>query len=248
MSKKTPASIVLGDHVRHGKKFIPPFLSLLPNWDLIRWVDRILPELLWLALANGKFGFRRGAELAAALGRAAHEASDKNCEHIFCFASSYSVLGTIAQRKVVAELLTGEDLRDLRIALDPLLTHFPECPLRFLIGDGEAAGVSKQSLDVIKSTLDEIFDRTSRPATFCQGNAIYIAFITERLVVNEGLALAEFPKLQDYPDTDLSQRIASGVRAMITGMTGQHQKKLGTRWPDYFWNQGLRLEKCVRNG
>ena len=46
--KKTPK--VLADHKKVGKKFIPPFGAKLGPLDEVRWVNDLVPELVWLPL------------------------------------------------------------------------------------------------------------------------------------------------------------------------------------------------------
>lgn len=45
----TPKGQVLLDHKKVGKRFVPPLLQLGPLGE-IKWIDCILPELLWLGL------------------------------------------------------------------------------------------------------------------------------------------------------------------------------------------------------
>ena len=75
--------------------------------------------------------------------------------------------------------------------------------------------------------------------------------MTDKLKVAKGLALADFPEIQDFPNTDKSRLIASAVRAIITGFIGEglgffgeglRDEKAG--WSKYFWNRGLELENC----
>ena len=67
---------VLADHQKVGKRFIPPFLKMDKIVE-VRWVDPILPELLWLGLLNARYGLAKGAELAVAISRACFSISTK---------------------------------------------------------------------------------------------------------------------------------------------------------------------------
>jgi hypothetical protein len=89
----------------------------------------------------------------------------------------------------------------------------------------------------------QLFDRKGEEATFTQANALYIAFVTEKLKVTENVILAGFPKIQDYPNTEISKQIASSVRATTNVIFGG-DILTATDWPKYFWNQGLHLEPC----
>jgi len=78
-----------------------------------------------------------------------------------------------------------------------------------------------------------------------QATAVWLAFDCGRLKFSTGLALAEFPKIQDYPDTELSQRIAASIRSSLNQFFGElDMMASGSAWPVAFWNRGLELEPC----
>ncbi len=69
--KQAEQSRVLADHQRRGKRLLPPFVYLLGGFHEFAWVDRPLPELLWLGLLHKRYGFERGSELAIDLAKSA---------------------------------------------------------------------------------------------------------------------------------------------------------------------------------
>ena len=78
-----------------------------------------------------------------------------------------------------------------------------------------------------------------------QATAIWLGFDAGKLKVSEGLALAEFPEIERYPDTELSRRVGSGVRASLNMLIGAGQRQsIGESWPSYFWNRGLTIDGC----
>ena len=240
----TTQNNVLNDHRRVGKRFIPALADRLTHE--IRWIDEILPELLWLALLNHKYGWVRGAELALALAAAA--AAESKSRRKIWFASTTAFSNPKAQTKVrIAETLKRNgSLQDIASAIKPLVNLYPKCPLRFLFDEENDLVIENReaAVQTIKDTIESLFDRRGEAETFCQGNAIYIAFVTGKLKVFEGLVLAKFPELQEYPRTELSQQIASAVRATINGFFGEFVHSLGRWWPSYFWNNGLKIGHC----
>jgi hypothetical protein len=58
---------ILANHKQVGKRFIPPFVATLGPLSEVRWVDDVLPELLWLALLNHQHGWKDGADLCLVL-------------------------------------------------------------------------------------------------------------------------------------------------------------------------------------
>lgn len=78
-----------------------------------------------------------------------------------------------------------------------------------------------------------------------QATAIWIAFDAGMLKVAPHLALAEFPKIQDYPSTERSKEVASSIRATLNQMFGDTKwMASGTNWPAAFWNRGIEIEPC----
>jgi len=78
-----------------------------------------------------------------------------------------------------------------------------------------------------------------------QATAVWLAFDSGALVVNSDMALAQFPKIEDYPDTELSQRVAASIRNTHNMLVG-NRRDLDTisGWHNQFWNRGLVIEKC----
>jgi hypothetical protein len=69
--KKERRAGVLAGHRKVGKRFIPPMADFALSEA--KWVDELMPELLWIHLAHRSQGYAAGAELALRLARAALE-------------------------------------------------------------------------------------------------------------------------------------------------------------------------------
>ena len=61
--KRSPR-VLLADHKRVGKRFLPPFVHLLGKFVETKWVDRPLPELLWIAILIKRLGLRKANQVA----------------------------------------------------------------------------------------------------------------------------------------------------------------------------------------
>ena len=61
MSKKS--NNILQDHKQIGKKFIPPAKYRIQNLEEVYWSNDILPEMVWIAIINEKFGTKRAVEI-----------------------------------------------------------------------------------------------------------------------------------------------------------------------------------------
>jgi hypothetical protein len=97
----------------------------------------------------------------------------------------------------------------------------------------------------IKTVVVELFNRASLAATMTQATAVWLAFDADRLKVAPGLALAQFQRIEDYPNTELSKKIAAAIRAGLNSFFGDtNLMASGTAWPVAFWNRGLEIEPC----
>jgi hypothetical protein len=246
--KKRPDQDVLSDHKRIGKRFIPPLLQLGPFAD-VKWSDLLLPELLWLGILNHAYGKVRGAELGLKLAQAAVKVFTTEPVPWFGSASAYTSLDDAQKTEVLKVLQQTDDLEPLKKALIPFPLFYPECPLNFLFeGSVITTREPARVLEEVKDLISTLFDRTTEPATFMQANAVYIAFVTGKLVVSREVSLANFPAIEKYPHTEESKRVASGVRGVLTMMFGTMIEQKPSSWARYFWNRGLELERCDLEG
>lgn len=144
-----------------------------------------------------------------------------------------------------SSIVDGRPYReDLCASLAPLHAHYPDHPLRELAPAVTGLPPS-HDLGAFKGLVSELFDRASTSATMVQATATWLAFDAERLKVSAHLALADFPRIEDYPKTEQSQRIAASIRTTLNLMFGElDQMASGTGWPIAFWNRGLELEPC----
>ena len=234
---------VLADHKKVGKKFIPPFVAEVGPLSEIRWVNDLVPELVWLALLSDRHGLKTGTDLARRLALAAINAREAKPKKWFALTSAYAELDASEQKAVVAKLEEDGAAQQIREALSPLLTFYPECPLSFLFADLPRSG--NDSLEKFKDVLVSIFDKRDTLGTFGQATAVYIAFVSDMLKVFEGLALANFPAIEEFPNTEESQRVASSVRLAVLLMFNRHFKAdQSAAWISYFWKRGLELDDC----
>ncbi|TPI10547.1 hypothetical protein [Mesorhizobium sp. B4-1-1] len=232
---------VLGDHKRIKSKLVTPFNDAFGPMHEVSWVNMMIPELLWIALVQKAWGPRRGVEIITAFTRDVRASDPTRSRTIWAAAGKFAGLPT----GVLAGIVEGRPYRnDLCAPLAPLHAHYPEHPMRELTSAVTELPCS-EDLGALKELVAELFDRASTSATMVQATATWLAFDAERLKVSAGLALADFPRIEDYPDTDQSQRIAASIRATLNQMFGEVDLiASGTDWPIVFWNRGLELEPC----
>jgi hypothetical protein len=236
-------SKVLSDHRRIGSRFIPPLIHKLGQPQEMSWVDTRLPELIWLALLNQRYGVMRGAELALEIARAAIDSLGPAKKIWFAPMSAYANL-TEEQQLAVVTNLKKYDLSDLRAGLAIFADFYPYFPMGFLIRGGTRNECPVAGLSDLKTLLRDSFDKTSKVATLMQANAMYIALVTDMLTASPGIAFANLPAVADYPETEESERVGASVRAGIMGLFGMSYEN-SSPWPGYFWNRGLEIDDCM---
>lgn len=198
------------DHKQVGKRFIPPFFHAFGAYKSTTffdpgWYDRIIPELLYHGLLNDMFGLKRGADLSLALAKQAVTALKDRERILFIGASDFKKLTASERTAVHIGLKLSGDLEDIKYALYPLFRFYQEFPLDFLYSDG--APIFDNSSEILagfESVVSKISNRWSDEGTLLQANAVYVAFATDFLFVVEGLALANFPEIQNFPHTEES--------------------------------------------
>lgn len=212
----------------------------------ISWINYMLPELLWISLLNDYHGLAEGAELSLSVAKAGLNTKRKGSKtRWFAAISSYRDLSVKQKQKVIKTLRSNHQLEKVTNALLPLALFYKKCPLNFLFENRNPKFGNKNNvMNRLKRCLSNLFNRQNRASTFVQANAIYIAFCTGIFKAKSGLAIANFPAIEKYPQTDESKRIAASVRASLNMFLGSQINYKPTSWPKYFWNHGFELEKC----
>ena len=230
---------VLQGYKQRGKRFIPPWLELLPLEES-RWIDDRIPELVWIALLMRNTGIKRGNHIATAIAQAAAECSQ--IKKAFAAASDYAELDEENKQQVRAVLDNKGFLGSAQTALATLISHYAEFPLSFL---GHPQGVDGNAplpvLEDLKDTIEVILDRESREAVYVQATAVHVYFTNGLLTVAPGVGLANLNAIMEYPETEESQRVAASVRSTVTILIG---KEVASDWAGSFWRQGRILSPC----
>lgn len=244
---------ILSDHVKSGKRLIPPMLQV-GNLKGVSLSQQIIPEFFWMALLNKQFGWQRGAELSLGLARSAAIATGvdlsdfdrklgKASKELFAITTAFGALDAEQTNEIINLLQRSMQLDPLVQALNPLLAYYSECPLKFLVKDNLITK-NEEDLNLLKTVITPLYDKYSKEAVSMFSNGVYIAFGTNRLKVFEGSLLSKFPNVQNYPDTEESKAIAAGVRATVYTFLAE----VPLDWATYFWNKGLENEICNYDG
>lgn len=239
--------IILGDHKRVGKRFVPPMLQYLNLQAEPVWMNRLLPEFLWIGLITEELGLRASISTVMEVVEAAMAAASDQRIRWCGLASDFSNLTSEKQVETVNRLTSGTVLPDLNRSLSPLAALYPEFPLSFLFrGTQHTDNAAHQDLDKIASVVAKMHDRRGRDATLAQAIGLYVALNTRAITIFEGCTLANIEELVSYPDTQESIRVASSMRASLTLIGNLATTSMC--WPDYFWSRGLEISACTQVG
>ena len=234
---------VLGDHRRIGKRFVPPFAAMLGRLNPVKWIDALLPEVLWLGMLNNDHGHRRGIQLAEALATTVDRAMAPHTK-VFAIASAYSSIPSERWTEII-RLISTDSFGELQRTLRPLVALYPRSAFRGLWG-GDQPQPRDGDIGVMRTQVGTMVNRGGRPAMLAQANAIYIAGITGKLVVNQGSMLSKLEAITQYPDTEESRMVGSAVRAasLMLGRHTDEEQRAASEWTRYFWQRGIEITSC----
>jgi hypothetical protein len=236
---------ILTDYKQQGKTFIPPFIHKLGPLQEIAWVETMIPELVWIALIQEHYGHPKGVSLITSMTRIARKCAPSEKMRIFATISSFREMTSHEQLGLQSELGASGELFEIQKSLTPLVVFYPECPLRFLFSTiPSLTDEGNKHLENFKTLVAGLYEKTSRNTMMVQATAVWLAFDSGVLKVFEGLSLANFPEIEKYPNTELSQRVAGSIRATVPMIFTEHQYPASSNWPRYFWNRGFEIDRC----
>jgi hypothetical protein len=216
---------------------------MLGGLNPVKWIDDLLPEMLWLGMLNNDHGHRRGVQLAEALATAADRALAPHTK-VFAVASAYSSIPSDRWADII-RLISTDSLAELQKTLRPLAALYPQSAFSGLWGANQPQP-HDGDIGIMRTQVGTIVNRGGRPAMLAQANAIYIAVITGKLILNEGSMLSKLEAITQYPDTEESRLAGSAVRAASL-MLGRHRdedQQAGADWTRYFWQRGIEISSC----
>lgn len=234
---------VLSDHKRVKSKLITPFNDLLGPTRDVSWINTMIPELLWIALLHDAHGDRCAVEIVTRFTRAARAYASAFSDTVFAAAGKFSELPEGALSTIMAGL-DIDCVIAMRTALTPLSAWYPAHPLNTIHAFPNPEP-DRAMLEHLRRLVGGMYARSDRATMMPQATAIWLAFDAGRLKVAPDISLASFPKIEEYPTTELLQRIGASIRASLNQMFGEGQMMASDgHWPVAFWNHGLQLEPC----
>jgi hypothetical protein len=233
MKKKS----ILGNHKKEGKKLIPPLLGY--NMQLRSYVQDSIPEIIWIAIIIEKEGLELGTSLGIEFVKTVNSCIKK--EELPYYTSWYSNLSDNEIKEIIKGLKENYIYDVLKRDLQDFLNVYPESPFCKIF---KSTKLTKSNINFVKNIINKLCDKRSWLSTFSLGNIVYFLKALGKLHIVGDSPLAEFPKLVDYPNTEISKMIASSVRAS-SNILLSNEKLKNEKWISEFWNRGLELEPCI---
>jgi hypothetical protein len=230
---------VLSSYRKVGTKFVPPLLQTF-QLDHISWSSQTMPELVWWDVLIDTASHRFAARVAEEIAR--YFRVNDNRDRWWAFISDYSHLSDESALELRAYLAEVNILSQLTESLGDFLNLYPGCPISKLLDWRPTGLVDVAYLSRFESRLSELEHKRSRDGVLIQAQAIYMAFVSDRLRVKQGLALADFPEVERYPSTDRSLEVGASICAAVNMLAADSLPKYPEdTWVQYFWRRSCEL-------
>lgn len=199
-----------------------------------------MPELIWWDVLADMASHRFAAKVAEEIGKYFKEIVHR--DHWWAFISDYSQLSDDLADGLREHLSQAGVLSQLTECLTDFLNLYPECPISKMVGSRPTGIVDVGYLLRFEKRMGEVEDKRSRNGVLIQAQAIYLGFVLGRLHVKRGLALADFPEVEHYPDTEKSLAVGASICATVNMLAGTTLPKYqDDAWVQYFWRRSLDL-------
>lgn len=231
---------VLDGYKKIGTTFVPPMVHRVGPWDYTSWFSQTMPELIWWDVLIDRVSHRFAARVVEEIAR--HFKPRENRECWWTFVSDYDRLTNDDMNGLKEHLRRANVLADFIGALVDFLNLYPACPFSRFLDQPPTCTVDPKYLEHFEDRMKQLEDKRSRSGVLVQAQPIYMGFVLGKLHVMKGQALANFPEVEKYPDTELSLQVGASICAMVNGLAGTMLPKYSEdTWVQYFWQQSLDL-------
>jgi len=233
---------ILSGHKQIGKRFVTPFNQL----ELVketRYVERIMPELLWMDMINATLGFREGIKATMSLCSTVRDVTATSEFTNFTVASKFATVLDVDRDRVREAMRKSDVLTAVSTALSPLRRNYPAFPMSWLLLD--VNNDAKADLDRISASVERIIDKYSHPASIAQANVLVFRGMSGMLHYAEHIPVPDFNAMAEDPNSEQGQRSAAQARM---GAMMEIVRDENDHWPRAFWNENYRLSKCTLPG
>jgi hypothetical protein len=240
------AKKILDEYKKDKKKFLAPMNYMFQErgWQ-VQYVDinhryEVIPEIIWIAILNEKFGINETSQVLTELIKTANEVNKDSENFINGFASSW-----INLKNNKSELHSALDKKGissfLSVGLSGFLYLFPESPLSIIVKRKDTYIIGE--IDLLKKMINYLSDYESRQTVFAMAHVMYTVVLINKYTFSEQVDISP-QKLVDYPNTFDSLKIAATLKNSLRMFYGNTIKKYEYKTSKYFWQRCLEIEPC----
>ena len=229
---------ILKDHKKVGKKFIPPMLQLQGGMKFVKWLDNILPEILWIGMMQEKLGIKKSIEVCCAIAEAMKIINQE--QHLnSALISSYKKLNDTQYAALIKAVASDNLQQEITFSLESFVILYPECPLARLVNNDNHA--NKDVIGEFKNILDKYFYRGVHLTNVMEATALGMSMLSGHVKFVNGVSPPDINALlTELPGSDIYEKVASSVRATTLTLSS----RVDEEWASYFWNRGLVIDEC----
>lgn len=225
---------VLDGYKKEGKKFTSPMKTMQGEFKEIHYVDRILPEIVWLQYLVNHLGKKEGIQVAIDFLKICHEQQAEGSPDP-CFLTALNELDSEDWSKIVKRLEKDDLLEPVTGSLRSFATVYPEKnPLSSLIGDCEEP--DDYDIDAAHEAVATLFSRYTKDSLLTQAIVLAYGFSVEKVKISSKVKFPELDKIESDFDSPEAQHAASFVRMSVNSSFSVGDQ-IDSSWAEYFWNR-----------
>jgi len=230
---------LFADHRRVGKKFIPPMAGVTE----IHYIERILPEIIWIGYFVKHLGSKKGVETAGILIESCHFLKEWAKQPDFSLQSSYRILDLLEWAKVEKHLKGKGIFLDCLDALTPFVRCYPtDNPFLSLLRNSTKSAPSIADINLAGEVVASLFDRRSKEASIVQSVALWIDIKVGKYQVLPDFPFRDFNSIFGNFESPQGDELSANARMHVNGNFMFHNEQIGESWATYFWNRGRELK------
>ena len=232
---------MLEDHEQKGKVLKPPlnYLFQKKGWKVeYRWLSHehyVVPEIIWIDLLFSEFGENDCASIFTEISIIANK-------YVYPFGllnSCFINLNQSAINEIREKLTSMGYLSEIELILSDYLHLYPNNPLNKVFKCNKLYEVG--FIDKVRSSILALNDRLSYRNTMALANVIYPAAISGLI---QGMTTLENPNaLLNYPNSDVSQKMASTLRSSSKILYNLLIKEHPSSCNKIFWHVNQKYSK-----
>lgn len=234
--------MTLDDHIRVGKRFIPPAKKMAVPLSEVHYSEQILPEILWMSYVIHRYGVTDGVRIVSQFIDSAYRLAKWSHWPEFTFLSSFKCLSASQQRALLRDLKMNRVLSPIKASLGAFVRTFPQNnPFIFLFKE-KPKSPSKKDILTAKTLIAGAYDRRSKEAVILQSISLYTGVAAGKMKYSAQSPPPDFNAIISDYEGDAGQQAAAHVRCTISQIYMVYQPNIGLEWASYFWSRGFEIE------